>query len=186
MKNYQFQLQPYQFCKQERVQLSVALYQSHTIQYTILLDAPVTMAHSFIFLRDYLIQQIQYGCKCLAHIMKNLPTFLVVSYLREILHWLPVREGVRLASLHLGRAAIVWTITEYIEEICFPDLGQSDRRSLHSAACPTQLYIKVITRERRTFSSIGPSLWSSLSLEIRTRQCATTFKLNVRCTFLYR
>ena len=106
-----------------------------------------------------------------ARLIGHIPKFdHVSSYMRDVLHWLPIRQRIEYRT-----AAVVWRCLlglapAYLIELCCPTLSARGTRSLRSAE-QDLLYVphaRTATKQSRAFSVVGPSIWNELPLALRS------------------
>src|SRR6218665_2011665 len=90
--------------------------------------------------------------------------------MRDVLHWLPVQQ-----RIHYSISSIVWhcvlgNAPFYLLELFILTSACSGRRSLCSASKGDFLVprTRLATRQKRSFSIVGPSVWNGLPSELRS------------------
>src|SRR6218665_3177422 len=94
----------------------------------------------------------------------------ITDYMRDVLHWLPVQQ-----CIHYRISSIVWqcvlgNVPSYLLELFILTSACSGRRSLRSASKGDFLvpHARTVTRQKRVFSIVGPSVWNGLPSELRS------------------
>jgi len=107
---------------------------------------------------------------CASRLIVRIPKYGYVSaYMRDTLHWLPIAQRISYRIAVLVRRCLLGSAPGYLCKFCRPVSGLPGRRALRSSVTGQLLVLraKTATRQRHTFSIVGPSTWNGLPLEIR-------------------
>src|SRR6218665_2692524 len=87
----------------------------------------------------------------------------ISGYMRDTLHWLPIRQ-----RIFYRVAVLVWHCL-YLQELCRPVSTLVGHQALRSSSGGKLLVprLNTSTMQRRAFSVVAPSIWNSLSSQIR-------------------
>src|SRR6218665_3568120 len=89
--------------------------------------------------------------------------------MRDTLHWLPIQQRIFHRVVVLVWHCLLGIAPVYLQELCRPISTLVGRRGFRSSSDDKLLIPCVSTWavQRRAFSVVAPSIWSSLSLPIR-------------------
>src|SRR5688572_9727860 len=95
--------------------------------------------------------------------------FVNVSYMRDVLHWLPSEQQISWRLDVLVWRCILGLAHAYLRELCCPVLNARGSRSFRSSEQGLLLvaFAKTSTVQNCAFSVVGPSTWNGLPLELR-------------------
>jgi len=95
--------------------------------------------------------------------------FVNVSYMRDVLHWLPSEQQISWRLDVLVWRCILGLAPAYLRELCCPVLNARGSRSFRSSEQGLLLvaFAKTSTVQNCAFSVVGPSTWNGLPLELR-------------------
>jgi hypothetical protein len=105
-----------------------------------------------------------------ARLIGDIPKFAHISvYIRDSLHWLPVRKRIQFKTLTLMRNCIVGSAPSYLKELCTFVSSLPARPTLRSSSRGLLVVPRVhsATAQSRSFANVGPSIWNRLPLSLR-------------------
>ena len=140
-------------------------------------DALVVLVHAFVTSRiDHccsilvglplgVLGRLDRVLRSAARLIGRIPKFSSVStYMRDVLHWLPIAQRIHYRIAALVSRCILGCAPSYLRILCRPVSDIEARRALRSAA-KGQLLVpraRLATRQCRAFSVVGPSIWNDL------------------------
>src|SRR5688572_32989056 len=88
--------------------------------------------------------------------------------MRDILHWLPLRQRIVYRVAALVWRCLLGLAPVYLTELCSPSLSALGSRSLRSVehGLLSVPFARTSTSQRRAFSVVGPSTWNGLPLTL--------------------
>ena len=164
------------------------LRQLRTVRRSLSTDAAKTLIHSFVLCRVDYCNSILVGLPAvhLRHLLSVLNAAAriilqkrkydhISADIRNILHWLPVRQRVDYKMCTIVYRCIHTVAPLYLVEMCKPVSDVAGRRNLRSAAHGDLIIPATRTKTYgpRGFSSAGPSLCNSLPAELHDAQLTT-------------
>ena len=159
------------------------LRQLRTIARSLSSTASATLVHSFVAIRlDYCcslyagLPAVRLNCldrvlRSAARLIGRIPKFdHISSYMRDILHWLPLRQRIAYRVAALVWRCLLGLAPVYLTELCSPTLSARGSRSLRSVehGLLSVPFARTSTKQNRAFSVVGPSTWNGLPLVLRS------------------
>ena len=177
------------------------LRQLRTIRRTLTLDAAKTLVHAFITSRlDYCnsvlsgvadahLKRLQLVLNAAARLIVRKRKFdRITATLRDDLHWLPIIERIDYKTCLLIYKCIHQSAPDYLNQLCTP-LASIEGRQRGRSAAHGDLDIPRTTTKTygpRSFAVAGPTIWNTLSSDIRERQLTIDQFRNGLKTALFR
>ena len=110
------------------------------------------------------------------------------EFMRDILHWLPVRQRILYRVSTIAWRCILGVAPVYLSELFVLSSSCPGQRSLRSASRGDYLIPRsyTATKQNRAFSAAGLSIWNGLPLELRSlpRDFSSSFYSLLK-TFLF-
>ena len=107
----------------------------------------------------------------------------ISSTIRDILHWLPIRQRVEFKTCVLVYNCLHNILPSYLSSMCQPVSVNPSRRCLQSAACG-DLVVPATCHSPRSFAVAGPATWNSLPASLRDDRLSLHFTVYSRLNFL--
>src|SRR6218665_1248223 len=124
-----------------------------------------------------------------ARLIGGVPKFgHIGEFMRDILHWLPVRQRILYRVSTIAWRCILGVAPVYLSELFVLSLSCPGQRSLRSASRGDYLIPRSYTaiKQNRAFSVAGPTVWNDLPFELRSlpRDFSSSFYSLLK-TFLF-
>src|SRR6218665_818093 len=115
---------------------------------------------------------------------------MYLAYMRDVLHWLPLRQRIEFRVAVLVWYSIIGQAPAYLTDLCCPSLTARSTRHLRSAeqALLHVPFARTSTMQSRAFSVVGPLVWNGLPLILWSlpRVLSQKFNQQLKTTLLGR
>ena len=158
------------------------LRQLRSVRRSITTEAATALVHAFISSRldycnsllydiyDTLLNKLQRVQNAAARLINCTCKFdHVTSFLRDTLHWLPIKQRIQYKIATLVYKSLNAMAPQYLKDMCLPVSALSGRQQLRSATNLDLVVPRTYTKTigPRAFAACGPSLWNSLPSGMR-------------------
>src|SRR6218665_2946358 len=94
----------------------------------------------------------------------------ISAYLRDVLHWLPLRQRIELRVAILVWYSLIGQVPAYLTDLCRFTLSARSIRHLRSAeqGLLHVPFARTSIMQNRAFSVVGPLVWNGLALALRS------------------
>ena len=166
------------------------LRQLRAIRQSLPLHAVTTLVHALICSRiDYgnavyiglsltNLSKLQTILNAAARLIGGIAKFDHISFfIRDVLHWLPIRQRILFKVCSLMRSCLVGSAPHYLRAYCTPVSSLPSRSSLRSSTRGHLVVPRVCTStaQSRSFAVVGPSSWNWLPQSLRSDLLSLSF-----------